>query len=517
MLVVQAHQKANALANAPTKRKSPDHAAGTSTPSLAPSSKKQKSTLTCTVCGITANSEKVMQDHLNGKPHKRKLVALPELPKPVPETEQERGLETGEEEAMAMETLRDYKPTKFMMATTAGALNEVIQMDGYLLCELCNVRTSDRVTMMCHIQGSKHISNDQKKHELSSRPSGVAIASADPDVKLALEDYSVELPPTVRRLEGFLLCELCDVKAPSMNGMRQHLSGKKHEKKASTSSSDASVNGSIAIGGKEEAEAQPIDTNHTVVISDDMAAKAKALLANKSLQPKHGDDIGLQETTVAAAKERVATGDDSTATPGTEMMKGSATSAGAQVNNVCDSDSLAMEVDGVLHPLRRVDGFLVCLSCNAKAPSEIVMRSHLSGKKHKRKITLAAAGGNNGLCVLATAGADGAQENIGSKPTKGNVEAESAAAQAKTAANEEAESAPSLEVSQTKNTASTACIIEPAEDGEIAKEAEEEQAAAGTNGGVIQAKKTVRADDATSPVKSIKASTVMQQENGRSA
>ena len=31
--------------------------------------------------GITANSEKVMQGHLNGKVHKRKVVALPELPK----------------------------------------------------------------------------------------------------------------------------------------------------------------------------------------------------------------------------------------------------------------------------------------------------------------------------------------------------------------------------------------------------------------------------------------------------
>jgi hypothetical protein len=46
-----------------------------------------------------------MQDHLNGKAHKRKVVTLPELPKLVPETEQERGLEAREEEAMTMEIL----------------------------------------------------------------------------------------------------------------------------------------------------------------------------------------------------------------------------------------------------------------------------------------------------------------------------------------------------------------------------------------------------------------------------
>ncbi|CAD6340888.1 unnamed protein product [Miscanthus lutarioriparius] len=265
----EAHPKANTLATAPTKRKSPDRATGAL---LAPSSKKQKNTLTCMVCGITTNSEKAMQGHLNGKVRKRKVVALPELPKLVAETE-ERGLEAGEEEAMSMETLGDYKPTKFMMATTAGELNEVTQMDGYLLCELCNVRTADRVTMMCHLQGSKHISKGLKKRQPSSKPSGEACATAT---------------HTVRRLEGFLLCELCDVKAASMHGMRQHLSGKKHKNKANTSS-DASVN--VSTGGKEAAKAKSIDTD-TAVISD-MVAKVEAPL-EKSLQPKLGDDGNIR-------------------------------------------------------------------------------------------------------------------------------------------------------------------------------------------------------------------------------
>lgn len=483
-----AHPKSNALATGPTKRKSPDRATGAL---LVPSSKKQKSTLTCMVCCITANSEKAMQDHLNGKAHKRKVVALPELPKLVPETEQERGLEAREEEAMAMEILGDYKPTKFMMATTAGELNEVTQMDGYLLCELCNVPTTDRVTMMCHLQGSKHISNGQKKHQPSSKPSSEAegtvnaatsaIGSANPK-KLALEDFSVPLPHTVRRLEGFLLCELCDVKAPSMHGMRQHLSGKKHKNKA-TASSDASVN--VSTGGKEAAKAQPIDTD-TVVISD-MAAKVEAPL-EKSLQPKLGDDSELLETTVAPPKEDVATG-DSAKSAGTEMMKSNATSAGAQLNNVFDSDSLTMEVDSVMHPLSRVDGFLVCLLCNAKSQSDTTMQSHLAGKKHKRKMTLAARG--NDLSVLAT----GADEDSISKSTKANVEAglvPLVVPQANTTADEE-ESAPSLATSQTKNTVAMAlapmavdrpaeaqlaiCVVEPAKDCEITEEAEGEHAA----------------------------------------
>jgi hypothetical protein len=444
MLVVQAHSIANALATAPTKRKSPDHATGAL---LVPSSKKHKSALTCMVCGITANSKKAMQDHLNGKVHKRKVVALPELPKLVPETEQERGLEAGVEEAMArLQTDEVHDGDDCKRAERSDT-------DG--ICELCNVRTSDRVTMMCHLQGSKHISNGQKKRQPSSKPLGEAkgtvnaatpaIGSADPK-KLVLEDFSAPLPHTVRCLEGFLLCKLCDAKAPSMNGMRQHSSGKKHKNKENASS-DASVN--VSTGGKEAAKAQPIDTDTTVI--SDTAAKVEAPL-EKSLQPKLSDDSEVQEMTVAPPKEDVATGDNAK-TAGMEMMKSSPTSVGAQLNNVSNSDSLTMEVDGVMHPLSRVDGFLVCLRCNAKAPSETIMRSHLAGKKHKRKMTLAARG-NNDLSVLTTR-ADEVQDS-GSKSMKANAEAGSVPSAVPHTAADEEESAPSLATPQTKNTVTMA-------------------------------------------------------------
>jgi hypothetical protein len=170
------------------------------------------------------------------------------------------------------------------------------------------------------------------------------------------------------------------------------------------------------------------------------------------------------------------------------MMKSNATCAGAQLNNVSDSDSLTMEVDSVMHPLSRVDGFLVCLLCNAKSQSETIMQSHLAGKKHKRKMTLTARG--NDLSVLAT----GADEDSISKSTK--VEAglvPLAVPQANTTADKEEESAPSLATPQTKNIVAMAlapmavdrpaeaqlaiCIVEPAKDCDITEEAEGEHAA----------------------------------------
>lgn len=63
----------------------------------------------------------------------------------------------------------------------------------------------------------------------------------------------------------------------------------------------------------------------------------------------------------------------------------------AKVSAVGDSTK-AMEVDGVRHPLQRVEGQLFCPCCHVTTTSEIVMRSHLAGKKHESKMTSTTAG-----------------------------------------------------------------------------------------------------------------------------
>jgi hypothetical protein len=458
---VQVHPKANGLAASQAKRKSPDHAAA-SILSAATSSKKQMITMTCTVCDISTNSEKGMQDHLNGKVHKRKATALVELPKPMTEPEPE----TGEE---VLVPSGDYTPTKLTMLTNAGAMNEVMQMDGYLLCEVCNVRTADRVTMMCHLEGSKHISKSQRYGQASSKPpdeaakkvvKGVsvpeapttAVGSADPET-LVLELHGV--PHTVRRLKGFLLCELCNVKTPSMNGMQNHLSGKKHKNKANASS-DVSAN--VITGGEEAPKAQPMETDTAVVAG--MSVQVEVPLAMSS-EAKVGDYNELQETTMASTKEYVITV-DSTKTHGKKVIKASGSTAAAQDDNFCDPDSLTMEVDSLQHPLQRVDGFLVCPCCNVRTPSEIIMRSHLAGKKHRRNRTLA-AGVNKDASVLAE-GADEVQGNS-SKFMRANVDVESATSPPVTREKNDATTAP-MEVDRLAEDKPNTCI-EHEEHGQI--------------------------------------------------
>ncbi|TVU42326.1 hypothetical protein EJB05_08724 [Eragrostis curvula] len=392
--IAKANSKDNASAASLVKRKSPDDVTA-SVVSAETSSKKQKLNLTCTVCGITANAEKAMQDHLNGKNHKRKAASLAAqtTTKLEPNAEPEASKEEGA--VLTVAPSGDFKQTKLTMLTNAGVLNEVTQMNGYLLCELCNVRTADRVTMMCHLDGTKHISKAQLKKcpGTSEPPAGTAptkcvnghaalAAVAGDDTKMVVLEVEGE-QHSVRREGGFLLCECCDVKAPSKSGMQSHLLGKKHKKKAN-GTSVAPVH--IAKGGMGAAESHMIDKDTAIV--EAAAVHIEAPLANPK-QENVGDGSELQETAEKLAKEVVISVECSK-TQGMELEKVSTGTPVATANAAGDTD-LAMEVDGVRHPLQRVEGFLFCPCCEVKAPSDIVMRSHLVGKKHKTKMTSAAA------------------------------------------------------------------------------------------------------------------------------
>ncbi|XP_044981844.1 uncharacterized protein LOC123448875 [Hordeum vulgare subsp. vulgare] len=224
--------------------------------------------LNCTVCGITATCQKNMQDHLKGKIHMRKtalhkpdgvcskpnasgallpakrkssdvvpaastLSAEPSsknqkqdltctvnqmkmVPSPAPgEAEEEAEVEGG------------YTPMKFKMVTNSGISCEVVQLNGSVFCEVCKVKTPDRVTMMCHLEGSKHISKQakQKQCEAVEPPAAVAAGGYGPGSEV--------VPMETNGVDGSsLLCELCNVKVPSERVMQSHLSGRKHTNKA---------------------------------------------------------------------------------------------------------------------------------------------------------------------------------------------------------------------------------------------------------------------------------------------
>ncbi|XP_040254257.2 uncharacterized protein [Aegilops tauschii subsp. strangulata] len=253
----------------PAKRKNSDVVPAASTLSAGPSSKNQKRDLTC-----TATSEKGMKDHLKGKAHMKMAASL------APgEAEEDAEVEGG------------YTPRKFHMLTDSGTLCEVVQLNGSILCEVCDVQTADIVTMMCHLQGTKHVSKQakQKQCEAVEPPAATAAGGDGPGSEMVPAGAS-----DVGRVDGgSLLCELCNVKVPSECAMQSHLSGRKHTNKAKVAA--------VGVGA---------------------------------------------------------------------------------CGNGSGSEIVPMEANGV----RRLDGgILLCELCDVKAPSECVMQTHLSGRKHINK------------------------------------------------------------------------------------------------------------------------------------
>jgi hypothetical protein len=126
-----------------------------------------------------------------------------------------------------------FTPKKMTMMTNDGTIHDVMQMNGSVFCQVCNVSTRDVITMMCHLQGTKHI--PKARQEAGKPPAATAtiastVVDGDPQM-VAMRINGVQ--HNVRRVGDLLMCELCDVKVPSASEgvMRSHLSGKIHTKK----------------------------------------------------------------------------------------------------------------------------------------------------------------------------------------------------------------------------------------------------------------------------------------------
>jgi hypothetical protein len=86
-----------------------------------------------------ATGEKGMQDHFKGKAHMSKAAALAQPPR---EESAEHGCQEEAEEEGA------YMPKIYSIGTGSGNSCEVVQMSGFLLCEVCNVKVANLVTIV---------------------------------------------------------------------------------------------------------------------------------------------------------------------------------------------------------------------------------------------------------------------------------------------------------------------------------------------------------------------------------
>ncbi|XP_047050886.1 uncharacterized protein LOC124656128 [Lolium rigidum] len=382
--------------------------------SAAESDKKQNLNLSCTLCGIPLTSEKAMEDHLKGKSHRKKAMALVrEATEHVQEEKEEKCSFTPTKKTMMTkdgmihdvmqidekEEEDSFTPTKKTMMTKDGTIHDVMQMNGYVFCEVCNVRTADIVTMMCHLQGIKHISKarqEARKPPAETVIIATSVANGDPQM-VAMRINGV--PHNVRRVGGSLLCELCDVKVPeALQGvMQSHLSGKIHTKKlkamaaavdkgavgkAEVITNDVALatnfhitetpgqeemmdDGADSIGGSELVEAKSKEASLVP------GKPAMGACVPESMAPYGGATVGCP-TAKVGENEADAEGNSS------PMQEMDAVKTNGIVVVPADQDEVMYQVEGKeFIVLRQPDGRLSCRLCDVHGCEKYDMINHL--------------------------------------------------------------------------------------------------------------------------------------------
>ncbi|KAM0838004.1 hypothetical protein ACQ4PT_061269 [Festuca glaucescens] len=377
----------------------------------AESDKKQNLNFSCTLCGIPLTSEKAMEDHLKGKSHRKKAMALVrEATEHVQEEKEEKCSFTPTKKTMMTkdgmihdvmqidekEEEASFTPTKKIMMTKDGTIHDVMQMNGYVFCEVCNVRTAHIVTMMCHLQGIKHISKEARKPPAETVTIATSVANGDPQM-VAMRINGV--PHNVRRVGGSLLCELCDVKVPeALQGvMQSHLSGKIHTKKlkamaaavdkgavgkAEVITKDVALatnfhitetpgqeemmdDGADSIGGSELVEAKSKEAS---LVPGEPAVGA---CVPESMAPYGGATVGCP-TAKVGENEADAEGNSS------RMQEMEAVKTNGIVVVPADQDEVKYQVEGKeFIVLRQPDGRLSCRLCDVHGCAKYDMIKHL--------------------------------------------------------------------------------------------------------------------------------------------
>ncbi|XP_010236500.2 uncharacterized protein LOC104584080 [Brachypodium distachyon] len=403
-------------AHLPAKRKREDSdvVAAAST-QLPPAASNKKENLACTVCGITTSDERGMQDHLKGKIH-RKKVAAAAPPQPLPEAaEQEQQHQRPEQEDDA------YTPKKIKMGIKTGKVYEVVQMDGFVLCEVCNVRTADIVTMMCHLDGGKHASKvqqqqkqskaEEKSLETATETAAPVVAGGDSETVVTMEANGMS--HTVRRLvDGHLLCECCEVKLPREpeSVMRAHLAGKKHAKKlkatGAAAAGEKAVTNDVEVANKtqipgthpgHEAKVAPCAGDSAVTpteISDEKSPEtAVSTMDTAAVAKKHEVEVAPMEIDGHAAQ----VGDLPALVVEEEKEEAKMNSSATQEQQAVETEEgevaaivgqeVKVQVEGQeCTVLRQADGTLSCGLCGVHGRDKDGMLQHLYTRAHWHRV-----------------------------------------------------------------------------------------------------------------------------------
>ena len=170
----------------------------------------------CDLCGITVSSEQIMQTHLAGKAHKRRLANVETLQSFQQNTNKTSSSRTAQDSSKSKEEDEEKKDERKQISSSlvfAGPL---------LRCDICDVSVNSIQQLNVHYDGARHKKAAQKGQGKTTSSSFVQSLASDVDLPGSI--IRVEDPH--KKIAGSYKCKACDCLLNSEVQMQQVHTGK---------------------------------------------------------------------------------------------------------------------------------------------------------------------------------------------------------------------------------------------------------------------------------------------------
>jgi len=325
----------------------------------------------CELCDIKAPSLTIMERHVGGKEHTRRLsyltseVVEEELPPHVvwDKSIQYYKCTLCEAKGATMEILTRHligkehtRRLSYLQPAESGEkLPDHVIWDAqsqYFVCTLCEAKAATLYIMEGHLMGTKHLKKIEYEAEIVAA--------------------KTQLPPHIEFNEPsqFYICTLCDAKAATMYLMESHLGGKEHQRRLGYGEASWGVSvatpAAVPEGGEapvEEAEKKPMP-EHVVwdnIIQYYVCTLCDAKAATEFIMEGHltGDKHKKKLANIEWYRQNQPSGTDDA----TEMDDGS-------LPPYCVYDEKSQ--------------MYICKWCNKKSSCSELLTNHLRGKEHAK-------------------------------------------------------------------------------------------------------------------------------------
>ncbi|KAJ9568207.1 hypothetical protein OSB04_004173 [Centaurea solstitialis] len=336
----------------------------------------------CEVCNITCNSEDVLEKHKNGKKHLKNLQKLaitslfaPKMPPPAAAS------------APSVGVLEDKKHKLLQNAPSVGVLEDkkhkLLQngasVDALIYCDICNVVCNNQDVFRTHLAGKKHSAKATARLANVNETCNSKL-ECNPEAQPSNEGSQMK-PNTIQPAAA--TCELCKITCTSTEGLNVHLIGKKHLKKLQESQQIPNLPLIPATGNVEPAEATTRIANVYEISNPTSQCHPEAQPSNGS---SHLKPDTIQFATCELCKITCTNNEDlSVHLIGKKHLKKVKESQQSGIPTTENVEPAEGEGKSVISHEEKSSW---CELCGINCTTYDALQSHISGKKHQKKLEM---------------------------------------------------------------------------------------------------------------------------------